>query len=177
MFFWCIPQNIQPFIHFEFTKIFIDSLLNILHLLVLRSTTSIFTILQWEEFYTWYITIFHIFLKLCKLPNNVPSYFDCLVLRSSRRVINFAIVNAHQVAVCRTLIRLYDEGSATISPFSFVAVCYSSLFTNFSWLAIPLNLTDRVRFVLEHPSLYFLTTVVCQLQYVPLCGNLRLKQQ
>ena len=151
MFYWCISK-FQPFDPFELTKIFIDYLLNILYLLDLSNATSIYPMLQWWGFNCWHVNFHHIYLKLSKLRNNFAGYFDCLVFLCSRWIFNFAIVNAHQVALIWTFIRLNYEGSATISPFCVVIVCYDTLSINFSWLAIFSNLIARVNLVLEHPS-------------------------
>ena len=88
-------------------------------------------------------------------------------------MINFAKMNANQVALFITFIRLNDEGSATISPFRVEAVRNDTLSTSFSWLAIHLNLTTRFSCVhLEHPSQYFFVTVIYQLKIFPICVNL-----
>ena len=97
MFLWYIP-NIQPFYPFELIKISIYSIVNILNLLGLTHTTYIFPILPWLDFYHWQIFFPHISLKIRKLLNDLSGYFDCLVLRCSRGIFNFAIVNADQVA-------------------------------------------------------------------------------
>ena len=98
MFPWSI-SNIQPFYPFELIKVFIDFLLNSLYLLGLINTTTIFPILPRFDFYIWKALVPHISLKLRKLFNDLSGYFDSLVLRCSRGIFNFAIVNADQVAL------------------------------------------------------------------------------
>ena len=143
-------------------KVAINSLQYILDLLGFPNTIRISSISPWKHFHKWYISLGHTYLKFWKLLNDLPGYFNCLVLLFSWWISYLAIVNADQVALLNTWIRLYDEGSTTISP-SCVATVRNSLTTNFKLLAILFNLwITRATFVhLEHPSHYFLVAVEC----------------
>ena len=88
-------------------------------------------------------------------------------------------MNADQVALLIIIrIRLNDEGSATISPYSAAVVFYDSLAININSFTIPFTWTTQTSFVhLEHPSHCILVPVVCQLNIVSFQVNLFLEQQ